>query len=189
MPAQPVAAQPAVPAPNAAAPQPTAVPPGAAAPNTGGPPPPQGAPPQPARPPAALYPPPTTSPDGHLYPVEDIDNGRLFALLGYLIFPLWCIPLIQRDNAFALFHAKQALTGLLIGMIAMIPIMIVAFATCGLGAFIALPLWYPMIMGIVHAANGEYIPCPWYGAMGENWFRGIIPDKRPGGWPPAPPSS
>lgn len=41
---------------------------------------------------------------------DDIQQGRLLAVLGYVVPLVAVLPLIKRDNDFALFHAKQALT-------------------------------------------------------------------------------
>ncbi len=119
-----------------------------------------------------------------IYPEEDVENGKVFAILGYLVSFIWLVPLFQRDNAFALYHAKQALTYNLLIIVSMIPISIIGLLTFGCGYVLFLPLMYPWIMGLVYAVQGRYEPMPWIGSMGEDWFKGIVADKRPGGWPP-----
>ncbi len=43
------------------------------------------------------------------YPMEDVEEGKLFAILSYIIPIVFIVPLIQKDNNFSLFHAKQVL--------------------------------------------------------------------------------
>jgi hypothetical protein len=70
-----------------------------------------------------------------------------------------------------------------------------SFFTCGLSAVLYLAvfvLFYPMIMGLINAAQGKYEPMPWIGHFADQWFGTIVADKRPGGLPqsgggPVPP--
>ena len=43
------------------------------------------------------------------YPQEDVEQGKLLAILSYIIPLVSLVPLIQKDNHFSLFHAKQVL--------------------------------------------------------------------------------
>jgi uncharacterized membrane protein len=122
-----------------------------------------------------------TAPECGPYPPEDVESGKLMAVLGYFVSPLWIVPLVQRDNAFALFHAKQALVYSIVMAILGMVIGAVSFVTCGFGAVAALavfPFMYPWIMGIVYAAQGEYRPMPWIGGYAEQYFGTIVADKR-----------
>jgi uncharacterized membrane protein len=121
-----------------------------------------------------------SGPELNLCPPEDVESGKLMAILGYFVSPLWIIPLVQRDNAFALFHAKQAMVYSIAMAILGAAIGVVSFFTCGFGAILALavfPFMYPWIMGIVYAAQGEYRPMPWLGSYAE-YFGSIVADKR-----------
>jgi len=112
------------------------------------------------------------------YPPEDVEQGKMWALLGYIIGPLWIIPLVQRDNAFALYHAKQAMVYTIVTLVIVFPISMI---TCGLGSFLIFPLMYPWIMGIINSAGGKYEPLPWMGQYADRWFPNLVADKRPGG--------
>lgn len=116
------------------------------------------------------------------YPPEDIENGKMMAVLGYLISPIWIVPLVQRDNAFSLFHAKQALVYTVFMTILGSVIGILSTITCGFGAILAVaifPFMYPWIMGIVYSAQGEYKPMPWIGHFADQYLGSMTADKRP----------
>ena len=116
------------------------------------------------------------------YPPEDIESGKMLAVLGYLISPLWIIPLVQRDNAFALFHAKQAMIYTIFMVILGTVIGIISVITCGFGAILAVaifPFLYPYIMGIVYAAQGQYQPMPWIGHYADTYLSSFVADQRP----------
>jgi len=128
---------------------------------------------------------------GPVYPPEDVEAGKMWAVLGYVVSPLWIIPLVQRDNAFAVFHAKQALALFIFAVVASIPAAIIAAVTCGIGAVLMFAIFYPWIMGIIYAAQGEYKPLPWCGWIADKYLGGIQADQRPGthGTPGAPPQA
>jgi uncharacterized membrane protein len=116
------------------------------------------------------------------YPQEDVETGKALAIVGYLVSPLWIIPLVQRDNAFALFHAKQAMVYSIFMCILGAVIGAASFITCGFGAvfaFAIFPFMYPWIMAIVYAAQGEYRPMPWIGGYADQYFGSIVADRRP----------
>lgn len=118
------------------------------------------------------------------HPLEDVEKGKLMAVLSYVISPLWILPLVQRDNAFALFHAKQAMILTIIGMAMWVVIMIISVVTCGIGGFLGFAgviLLYPWIMGVVAAANGKYEAVPWFGSLADKYLSGMVADKRPHG--------
>ena len=132
-------------------------------------------------------------PVGPFCPPEDVEPGKTWAVIGYLLSPLWIVPLMERNNAFALFHAKQALVYMIFATVVSMIAMALAMVTCGIGAIAVFPLLYPWIMGIVYAAQGEYRELPWFGQYAEQWFSSIVANKRPGGHPafagPYPPST
>ncbi|MBN2193064.1 MAG: hypothetical protein JW751_09630 [Polyangiaceae bacterium] len=160
-------------------------PPGGQPPGFGGPP--GGQPPGYGAPGASAPTPGAIAPTGGMSPgfapPEDVEAGKLWALLGYVITPLWIVPLIQRDNAFALFHAKQMLAFSIACVVATIPISIVGTITCGIGFVLYLPLIYPWFMGILYSVQGQYRAMPWFGFIAEKYLEGIQADKRPGGAP------
>jgi len=116
------------------------------------------------------------------YPLEDVEKGKLLAVLSYVISPLWIVPLIQRDNAFSLFHAKQAMILNIVGLAVWLIIMVISVVTCGIGGFLgfaAVVLLYPWIMGVVASANGKYEAVPWFGGLADKYLSNMIADKRP----------
>jgi len=120
-------------------------------------------------------------------PPEDVESGKLMAVLGLIISPAWIIPLVTRDNAFSLYHAKQAAVLNIFAMIAGAIITVISVVTCGFGGFLAIALLaflYPWIMGLIYAAQGQYRPMPWFGHFADKWFGGVKADKRPGSLPP-----
>jgi uncharacterized membrane protein len=125
--------------------------------------------------------PPESSPE---YPLEDVEKGKLLAVLSYVISPLWIVPLIQRDNAFALFHAKQAMILNIVGLAMWLVIMVISVITCGIGGFLGFAgviLLYPWIMGVVASANGKYEAVPWFGSLADKYLANMVADKRPQG--------
>lgn len=114
------------------------------------------------------------------YPPEDVEPGKLWAILGQLIHPLWIVPLITRDNAFAVYHSKQALVLALVSFASSFILAPIAAITCGFGAILYLIFLYPLIMGIVNAANGRYAPMPLIGGLADTYLSGIVADRRPG---------
>jgi uncharacterized membrane protein len=102
------------------------------------------------------------------YPTADIEEGKLLAILSYLVPLVFLVPLIQKDNAFSLFHAKQVLL-LAIGYVV---VMFIATTTC-IGAILFLPLFAFSILGLVFAIQGQYKPIPLIGNFAEEWFKGI----------------
>ncbi len=87
-----------------------------------------------------------------------IQEGKVFAVLGYL--GLLClIPLLaKKDNPFALFHAKQ-------GLVLLIAAVVLAWIPF-LGWFIVAPILAILgIIGIVQSIMGKYWKIPWLGDL------------------------
>jgi uncharacterized membrane protein len=132
----------------------------------------QGTQPEPAVPPAGGADP--NNPYG--YPMEDVEEGKLFAILGYIIPFIFLVPLIQKDNHFSLFHAKQVLL-LAIGGIGIMVLSMIPFLGCIL-FLLFLPWMAWVIMGLVFAIQGQYRPLLFIGDFAEEWFKGIKVEKR-----------
>jgi len=109
--------------------------------------------------------------------MEDMEEGKLFAILSYALgfvgLPFFIVPLIQRNNAFSLFHAKQCLILWIIavggGFISSL-----LFAIC-IGA-ILLPIVMIFVLvleiiGLLNAVKGVAKPLPLIGQWGIDWFK------------------
>lgn len=101
----------------------------------------------------------------------DVKDGKVLAILSY-VFPILCIvPLIQKNNAFSLYHAKQVLL-LLIAWVALPVVGAIPVVGC-VTPFGALALFVFTIMGLVNACQDKAKPLPLVGKFGEDWFKGI----------------
>lgn len=98
------------------------------------------------------------------YSREDVEPGKLWAVLSYLFGIVALVPLVQKDNDFALYHAKQALV-----------LVIFAIPTCGGCVVGGLVL---AVLGILNAAGGKYEPLPLIGRFGEEWFASFQKEKK-----------
>lgn len=86
---------------------------------------------------------------------NDIQEGKIFALIGYLSV-LCIIPLIfKKENKFALFHAKQGLVIFIAEVALFIISIIIDLRTIGILLFGFLSLW-----GIIQALSGKYAKIP-----------------------------
>ncbi len=103
---------------------------------------------------------------------KEMEEGKVFAILGYILPILCLIPLIQRNNAFSLFHGKQVL----VLWLSMMVISLVNIVPC-LGqiiwAGVAILVLVLDIMGLVSAIKGEMKPLPIVGGWAADWFKGI----------------
>jgi uncharacterized membrane protein len=120
-------------------------------------------------------PPMPPAPGGNPMPESDIEPGKLFAILSYFCF-LFIIPLVQKNNRFALYHAWQALVMTIISIVIWVPLTILSFIPIigcfvsigslfiGLGWFI---LW---VIGLINAITGKYKGIPLISKFGEQQF-------------------
>lgn len=104
---------------------------------------------------------------------EEVAAGRAMAVLCYasILFglPLFIIPMMTRDNRFALHHAKASgvtfvaffISAMLTGM------------TCGLFFPIMMFFYIPALIGVIQAANGKLAGTWGFGEAGERLFSGI----------------
>lgn len=122
-------------------------------------------PPQVPPPPQQMAPPPPAASTE-----AEIADGKIFAFLAYFLGLIGVVIVLvaKKDNRFAVYHAKQALVmvivGIASGVIAVIPILgwIVAFVV-GIALFI---FW---IMGIINALNGKEQELPIIGKYAEKF--------------------
>lgn len=137
-------------------------------------------PPQPGAP---SHPPAPTqmAPPQQYAPTEknpyDIEQGKAMAFVahaGIIIgLPTCIIPMMQRDNEFALHHAKAAAVNYMFFLVAIMGVIFIALITCGIGAVIAPVIYIPMIVGMVNVANGERASGWAFGNIGESIFSGM----------------
>jgi uncharacterized membrane protein len=103
---------------------------------------------------------------------KEIDDGKVMALLSYLIWIVAIVNIAVKNNSFAIYHGKQATTllifSLIVGVIGCIPFL--GWAILGLWWIFAIVC---VVMGVINAANGVCKPLPLIGTFGENWFKGI----------------
>lgn len=117
----------------------------------------------------------------------EIEAGKSMALISWLSMlvglPLWIIPMVQRDNAYALYHAKHAGMAFIASMVVALVVVMLNFVTCG-ALFFLVPLlfvtWVPVIDGLIKAINGRVEPPIIVGAFTDKLFGGLTvdPDKR-----------
>jgi uncharacterized membrane protein len=110
------------------------------------------------------------------YPMGDVEEGKLFAILGYIIPLVFIVPLIQKDNHFSLFHAKQVIL-LVIACVAASVLTVIPFLGC-LTIFLFLPILVFVIMGLVFAIQGQYKPLPLIGQYAEEWFKSVKVERK-----------
>lgn len=113
------------------------------------------------------------------YPPEDVVSGKVLAILSYLCCVIWLIAIIQKNNAFALFHAKQALGLTAVVLVMMIPCTILSmipfiwFLGMIVSMVVGLAALAFIIMGIMNAAGGQYKSLPVVGPKIEDLLKGI----------------
>lgn len=138
--------------------------------------------PEPQAPPAG----PEIPPEPAAAPVADaktVEEGKAFAILSYALsiigLPFFLVPLIMRNNAFALYHAKQCLVlwlaGIAAGVVSGILSMICIGVIIGLVAMILFVVL--CVMGIMNTSKGLMTPLPMIGKWGEDWFKGLTVAK------------
>ncbi len=112
-------------------------------------------------------------------------DGTLMAFLSYAScfvgLPLWIIPMVQKNDAFALYHAKNAAIAwswLFIGFgLYLCSSLTIGLLTFGIASLCCMPLvfvqWIPMIHGFILVANGKQeAPFLTFG-LGQSLFSGL----------------
>ncbi len=97
---------------------------------------------------------------------KEIEEGKIFAVLGYLSI-LCLVPLLlKKDNKFALFHGKQGLVLFIFevaaGIISLVPFL---GWIIGILALIIFPIL--SVIGIIRSLMGQYWKMPVLGDLAE----------------------
>ena len=97
---------------------------------------------------------------------KEIEEGKVFAVLGYLSI-LCLVPLLlKKDNKFALFHGKQGLILFIFevaaGIISLVPFL---GWIIGILALIIFPIL--SVIGIIRSLMGQYWKMPVLGELAE----------------------
>jgi uncharacterized membrane protein len=97
----------------------------------------------------------------------DVDQNKVFAVLAYLGI-LFLVPLLAAPHSpFARYHTNQGVVFFISAIILHFGTLALGLITFGLGFFLMPLSWVAiivfMIIGIVHAATGQYRPLPLIG--------------------------
>lgn len=111
---------------------------------------------------------------------QDAREGKLFATLSYVA-PLFLIlPLTQRTNAFATFHARQALMLWIAAVLASIAITLaltllpIAILARLVSLAFTVGVIGLMIVGALNAWNERRLALPVIGALGEKYLGRVL---------------
>ncbi len=146
------------------------------------------------------------SPNGHQTPgaghpyrqpgevPDEVEAGKGLAYLSYasMFFglPAFLIPMIQRDNAFSLYHARHAAAIYVLFLMLVTGVSLVSFITCGIGAVLVPVVFLPFIPsvhGFVLVSRGEWTEPMLVFGLGEKFFGGIkIEDSERSGFDAGP---
>jgi uncharacterized membrane protein len=106
---------------------------------------------------------------------EVITDGKNIAIIAYITIIGLIIAFVMNNdkkNEFARFHIKQslglALTGLVLGIIGMIPIL--GWIIYIVGIFVLLYMW---VIGFMNAINNKEKTVPFLGDKYAEWFKNI----------------
>jgi uncharacterized membrane protein len=125
-----------------------------------------------------------------LTPAE-MESGKTMAILSYALLlvgvPLCLLPLFTRENAFSLYHAKQATTLWLGALIAVVVLVLISPLMClcppaipVLGPAIGVGFLVLTIFGLIAAVKPEVKPVPLLGSLAERVWRGLQMTPRAG---------
>lgn len=123
------------------------------------------------------------TPQAHATAAE-VESGKLIATISYIFCPIAIVPFMQRNNAYSLFHAKQAVT-LLVAAIALSAALfgvsiVVTMVKLGIVATIlslafSLSMLGMVVLGALAAWNGKMTPLPVLGPIAELLFGNVQP--------------
>lgn len=113
---------------------------------------------------------------------QEIESGKTLALVSYIFAPIAILPFVKRDNAFTLYHAKQALAMLVVGIALSVGMtiagMVLAMVKLGIVMTIA-SLAFSVVMlaliviGAMAAWNGQMKPLPVIGGLAKTLFGNV----------------
>jgi uncharacterized membrane protein len=110
---------------------------------------------------------------------SNASEGKLFGTLSYVVPFFLLVPLIQRDNAFSLYHAKQALTlwvacvAASIAMTIVLTVIPVAILATLLSLAFMVAAIGLAVLGAVNAWNLRSQPLPVIGPHGESFLSSL----------------
>ena len=136
----------------------------------------------PPPPPASAY---SASAAAEGFDAATVEAGKTFAILGYALsfvgLPFFLVPVITRDNAYSLYHAKQSMMIWLAGIIVSVVSVILTVICIGpiVGLVGALGLLVLNILGLLQSVNGEAKPLPLVGKYAVEWFKGLTLVPKP----------
>lgn len=122
----------------------------------------------------ATTPPEATPPQ---IPQPEIESGKTMAILSYI--PVALVGLIvslisvsQKNNAFSLYHAKQALTVYICALGGALVCLPLCFLCIGVPLMIAVQVAALVlcVLGIMNASGGQCKPLPLIGQFADKWF-------------------
>lgn len=106
-----------------------------------------------------------------------IQDGTALAVLSWasmlLGLPIFLLPLITNDNAFATYHARQALVTYVVQIVLVVVFFMIVSITCGFGLVlfpIALLALIPTIDGLIKAMQGRAEPAMLVGSITASLF-------------------
>lgn len=105
---------------------------------------------------------------------QEIEAGKNTAIIAYLTIVGLIVAFImnnEKKNPFSAYHIRQvlglAVTGLVIGVVGIIPIL--GWLVAIVGAVVLLIMW---VSGLINAVNGREKPMPIFGKQYTKWFKG-----------------
>lgn len=114
-------------------------------------------------------------PTSDVFTQQEIDKGKALAALSYVIPIVVLVPIIQKDNTFALFHARQVLI-MIVLLVALSVVSIVPPVGC-VTVPASLIAWLVFaIIGVMNSINGRAAMLPLIGFYGEKWFASLRKD-------------
>ncbi len=112
-------------------------------------------------------------PTSDVYTQDEIDSAKALSAICYVLPIIVLVPLIQKDNSYALFHARQVLimVVLLLGISVLALVPVVGWCFFGPASFVA---WLTFaVIGVMNSINGRAQMLPLIGVYGERWFAGV----------------
>jgi len=122
----------------------------------------------------ATMPPQSTAPQ---LSQQEIDSGKTMALLSYI--PIAFLGLIvaiisisQKNDAFSLYHAKQALTLYICWIVAVLCCAPLFFICIGIPLVMAVNVAALVlcVLGIINSSSGQCKPLPVIDKLADKWF-------------------